>query len=99
MPNDGGHLLLPQKEADEIRQNDPTAAKYIRQILGSEETSNVFVCEKTARKLNGKNLLKLKSASKRLKKFAPKAPTNRHKNWLKRRIYSVKFDQLTRLIC
>ncbi|MEI6747356.1 MAG: DNA methyltransferase, partial [Methylococcaceae bacterium] len=39
-PTDGGHLLLTQKEADEIRQNDPIAAQYIRQFLGAEEFIN-----------------------------------------------------------
>ncbi len=30
MPNDGGHLLLSQKEADEIRQNDPAKMTRLR---------------------------------------------------------------------
>ncbi len=40
MPNDGGHLLLSQEEADEIRKIDSIAAKYIRRLLGSEEFIN-----------------------------------------------------------
>jgi hypothetical protein len=40
MPNDGGHLLLSQEEADEIRKNDKIAAKYIRPFLGAEEFIN-----------------------------------------------------------
>ncbi len=40
MPNDGGNLLLSQDEADEIKKNDPIAAQYIRQLLGSEEFIN-----------------------------------------------------------
>lgn len=39
-PTDGGHLLLSQEEADEIRKNDPIAAQYIRQFLGAEEFIN-----------------------------------------------------------
>ena len=39
-PTDGGHLLLTQKEADEIRKNDPIAAQYIRQFLGADEFIN-----------------------------------------------------------
>jgi len=40
MPNDGGHLLLTEKEANSIRDNDPIAAKYIRQFLGATEFIN-----------------------------------------------------------
>ena len=36
-PTDGGNLLLSQAEADNIRQNDPIAAKYIRLFIGAEE--------------------------------------------------------------
>jgi hypothetical protein len=39
-PTDGGHLLLSSEEADFIKQNDPIAAKYIRQFIGSEEFIN-----------------------------------------------------------
>ncbi len=39
-PTDGGNLLLSQKEADEIKENDPIAAQYIRQFLGAEEFLN-----------------------------------------------------------
>ncbi|MCX7098650.1 MAG: hypothetical protein NTV43_12190 [Methylococcales bacterium] len=42
MPNDGGHLLLSQEEADTIRKNDPIAAKYIRPFLmGNEFINNI----------------------------------------------------------
>ena len=40
MPNDGGHLLLSQEKADEIRKTDPIAAQYIRQFLGADEFLN-----------------------------------------------------------
>ncbi len=40
MPNDGGHLLLSQEQADEIIKNDTVAAKYIRPFLGAEEFIN-----------------------------------------------------------
>lgn len=40
MPNDGGHLLLTEEEANAIRENDKIAAKYIRQFLGAEEFIN-----------------------------------------------------------
>jgi hypothetical protein len=40
MPNDGGHLLLSQEEANFIQQNDPIATKYIRRFLGAEEFIN-----------------------------------------------------------
>ncbi len=40
MPNDGGHLLLSQEEADEIRKNDPIAAQYIRPFLMGNEFIN-----------------------------------------------------------
>ncbi|MEI6746781.1 MAG: DNA methyltransferase, partial [Methylococcaceae bacterium] len=40
MPNDGGHLLLSQEEADEIRKTDPIAAKYIRPFLMGNEFIN-----------------------------------------------------------
>ncbi len=39
-PTDGGHLLLSQEEADDIRKNDPIAAQYIRPFLGAEEFLN-----------------------------------------------------------
>jgi type I restriction-modification system DNA methylase subunit len=39
-PTEGGNLLLSQAEADNIRQNDPIAAKYIRPFIGSEEFIN-----------------------------------------------------------
>ena len=42
MPNDGGHLLLSQEEANTIRKNDPIAAKYIRPFLmGNEFINNI----------------------------------------------------------
>jgi type I restriction-modification system DNA methylase subunit len=40
MPNDGGHLLLSQEEADSIRKTDPIAAKYIRPFLMGNEFIN-----------------------------------------------------------
>ncbi|MCX7073317.1 MAG: N-6 DNA methylase [Methylococcales bacterium] len=40
MPNDGGHLLLSQEEADEIRKNDLIAAQYIRPFLMGDEFLN-----------------------------------------------------------
>ncbi|MCX7067149.1 MAG: hypothetical protein NTW85_05600 [Methylococcales bacterium] len=39
-PTEGGNLLLSPEEADNIRQNDPIAANYIRPFLGSEEFIN-----------------------------------------------------------
>lgn len=36
MPNDGGHLLLSPDEKAEILATDPTAAKYIRFLLGAD---------------------------------------------------------------
>ncbi len=40
MPNDGGHLLLSQQQADSIRKNDPIAAQYIHEFLGADEFIN-----------------------------------------------------------
>ena len=38
MPNDGGFLSnISKEEAAEIRQNDPTAAKYLRRLVGARE--------------------------------------------------------------
>jgi hypothetical protein len=38
MPNDGGHLSnITPLEAEEIRQKDPVAAKYLRRLLGGQE--------------------------------------------------------------
>jgi hypothetical protein len=38
MPNDGGHLSdISADEAQEIRDNDPIAAKYLRKIIGARE--------------------------------------------------------------
>ncbi len=38
MPNDGGHLSdISADEAQEIRANDPIAAKYLRKIIGARE--------------------------------------------------------------
>jgi hypothetical protein len=39
-PTDGGYLLLSAEDAENIRQNDPVAAKYIRPFLGAEEFIN-----------------------------------------------------------
>ncbi|MDD5273143.1 MAG: hypothetical protein PHU14_10530 [Methylovulum sp.] len=39
-PVDGGNLLLSQTDVDNIRQNDPVAAKYIRPFLMGEEFIN-----------------------------------------------------------
>jgi hypothetical protein len=39
-PTDGGHLLLSTEEADNIRQNDLIAAKYIRPFIGADEFIN-----------------------------------------------------------
>jgi hypothetical protein len=40
MPHDGGHLLLSQEDADEVRANDPIAARYLRKLIGSDELIN-----------------------------------------------------------
>lgn len=37
MPHDGGHLLLEEPEAEELKRTDPVAAPYIRQLIGSAE--------------------------------------------------------------
>ncbi len=38
MPNDGGHLSdISPEEARSIRENDPTAAKYLKRIVGARE--------------------------------------------------------------
>ena len=40
MPNDGGHLLLSEDEAAQIRATDAIAARYIRSFLGADEFIN-----------------------------------------------------------
>lgn len=40
MPNDGGHLLLSDKERSELLAAEPDAAPWIRPFLGSEEFIN-----------------------------------------------------------
>lgn len=40
MPNDGGHLLLSEEEAAQIRATDVIAARYIRPFLGADEFIN-----------------------------------------------------------
>ncbi len=37
MARDGGHLLLSPEEAAEIREKDPAASRYLRQIVGAAE--------------------------------------------------------------
>ena len=39
-PEDGGGLLATDEEADEIRQIDPTAAKYLRRLISAKEMLN-----------------------------------------------------------
>lgn len=39
-PTDGGHLLLTQEEADNIKKADPIAAKFIHRFLGADEFIN-----------------------------------------------------------
>ncbi|MBS0466885.1 MAG: class I SAM-dependent DNA methyltransferase, partial [Proteobacteria bacterium] len=39
-PTDGGHLLLSQEEAEQIRATDAIAARYIRPFLGADEFIN-----------------------------------------------------------
>ncbi len=40
MPNDGGHLLLSDKERHELLAKEPGAKRFIRRIVGSEEFIN-----------------------------------------------------------
>lgn len=40
MPNDGGNLLFNDSEKDELIQQEPAAAKFIRPFLGSQEFIN-----------------------------------------------------------
>lgn len=37
MPNDGGHLLLDEQEADKIRASDPDAARFLRPLLSARQ--------------------------------------------------------------
>lgn len=37
MPNDGGHLLLTDSEAEELRHTDPVAASFLREMLSTRE--------------------------------------------------------------
>lgn len=39
-PNDGGHLILSDEEKHELLRNEPSAEKFIRKFLGSEEFIN-----------------------------------------------------------
>jgi predicted RecB family nuclease len=36
-PEDGGGLIVSDEEADEMRQSDPTAAAYLRRLIGARE--------------------------------------------------------------
>ena len=36
-PTDGGNLILSSDEQEEIRRNSPSAARYIKKLLGSAE--------------------------------------------------------------
>jgi len=40
MPNDGGHLLLDEKEKADLLAKEPGAAKFIRRLYGSKEFIN-----------------------------------------------------------
>jgi hypothetical protein len=40
MPNDGGHLLLTEEEKVELLSKEPSAEKFVRKFLGSEEYIN-----------------------------------------------------------
>ena len=39
-PSDGGHLILTEKEKNEIESNEPNIKKYIKKYIGAEEFIN-----------------------------------------------------------
>lgn len=83
-PTDGGHLLLSQEEADIIRQHDLIAAKYIRQLLGSEEYINntprycLWLTGSTANdRMNSPEIKKRMEQVKAMRLASPKIPTQK----------------------
>ncbi|MEI6746109.1 MAG: DNA methyltransferase, partial [Methylococcaceae bacterium] len=83
-PVDGGHLLLSQDEADEIRKNDPIAAQYIRQFLGAEEFINnlprycLWLKNSTGTdRTNSPEIKKRVDAVKKMRLASPKIPTQK----------------------
>jgi hypothetical protein len=40
MPNDGGHLLLSDQDREEIREHDPVANRYVREMIGAKALLN-----------------------------------------------------------
>lgn len=83
-PVDGGHLLLTQEEADEIRKNDPIAAQYIRQFLGAEEFINnlprfcLWLKDSTGTdRTKSPEIKKRVEAVKKMRLASPKIPTQK----------------------
>ncbi|WP_439287786.1 DNA methyltransferase [Lonepinella sp. BR2904] len=65
MPNDGGFLLLDEKEKKELLQKDPNVKKYIRKFLGADE----FIKNKQRYCLwlvNEKNVMNIESIVNRI---------------------------------
>ena len=83
-PTDGGHLLLSQEEADEIRKNDPIAAQYIRPFLMGEEFINnlprfcLWLKDSTGTdRTKSPEIKKRMEAVKKMRLASPKIPTQK----------------------
>ena len=83
-PTDGGNLLLSQEDADAIRQNDPIAARYIREFLGADEFINklprycLWLESSTEQdRADSPELRKRLEAVKAMRLASPKVPTQK----------------------
>lgn len=84
MPRDGGHLAkISAEEAEHIREIDPVAARYLRQLIGSEEMLNgrtrycLWLLGADSHDLATSPVLRTRLAAVRAMREASKAPSTR----------------------
>jgi hypothetical protein len=84
MPRDNGHLSkISEQEADEIRVSDPSAAKYLRKLIGSDELINnldrfcLWLEDISPEELNKSKVLKARVTAVREMRLASKAASTR----------------------
>ena len=81
-PTDGGHLLLTEAEAQNLRATDPVAARYIRPFLGADEFINniprycLWLVDATSADKAASPELKRRLADvRKMREASPKKPT------------------------
>lgn len=83
MPNDGGHLLLDDEEAEELRQADPIAGRYVRemasarQLLHGERRWCLWLVNAPASDIRGSAELRRRVEAVRAYREASTRPTTR----------------------